>query len=90
MKTYLDPTNNYCCILSHYKRDKSWIEVPEGAEVLTGLKLDKYSQVFWKPSEGEVWANGRFAKYWAQDSVSYEEYIDRWVTNLVLWRKDNV
>lgn len=85
MKEYLDIENNCTYILSHYKRNKSWLEIPKGTEVITGSKLNRYSLVFWKPSVGEVWGHDRFAKYEMQDSVSYEEYIDRWVSNPIVW-----
>ena len=67
---------------------KDWIEVPEGAEVLTGLKKDKYTLVFWKPLTGEVYKDGLFKSYSYHKSMSYEEYKSNWINNCVLWQRN--
>ena len=86
MIEYLDVDDKNVYI-GTYRRKPSWIEVPKGTEVITGDRFDKYSLVFWKPSIGEVWNHNRFAKYVLQDSVSYEEYVDRWTNDPVVWKR---
>ena len=90
-KEYLD-TNYELRIVKQTSGDthvpKSWIEVPEGAEVLTGLKKDKYTLVFWKPLTGEVYKDGLFKSYSYHKSMSYEEYKSNWINNCVLWQRN--
>lgn len=90
MKEYLNAKDNFKYVQDTSKRFEYYVEIPEGAEVLTGLKTDRFSWVFWKPSVGEVWQDGRFAKYVIQKSMSFEEYIDSWTSDPVLWRRSDM
>lgn len=92
-KEYLMPSRNYEYILTDAREAlephaEDWIEIPEGAEILTGLESDKFSQVFWKPSSGEVYQDGAFRGYNFHKSMSYEEYKSNWTGNLVLWQRE--
>lgn len=91
MKEFLNPEQDYAlvkCFIGETPIPKSWIEVPEGAEVLTGLKKDKYTLVFWKPLTGEVYKDGLFKSYSYHKSMSYEEYKSNWINNCVLWERN--
>lgn len=88
MKEYLNTKEDFKYVQDVSKRFSYWMEIPEGAEVLTGLRNDKFSLVFWKPSVGEVWKDNMFAKYVIQKSISFEEYVDRCKSDPVLWKRD--
>ena len=86
MREFLDTHDNFSYIKHTEKSKQSWLEIPEGAEVLTGSKSNKFSWVFWRPSTGEVFQDNRFDSYSFHNSISFDEYIERWVTNPILWK----
>jgi hypothetical protein len=74
MAEFLDPRDGYKLVtLPDWQAPQPWwIEVPEGADVLTGLKEDKYTLVFWKPLTSEVYKDGLFKSYSYHKSMSYD------------------
>lgn len=90
LKEYLEkqPDGTYSLVLRGDLCKESDILIPEGAEILTGLESDKFSQVFWKPSLGEVYRDGAFRSYNFHKSMSYEEYKSNCTGNLVLWQRE--
>lgn len=87
MKEYIANVSGDWRLVDSHELVSGRIEVPEGAEFLTGLINERLSQVFWKPSAGEVYQDGRFKPYVFHGSISYEEYKSRWINNCVLWQR---
>lgn len=88
MKEFLDPSNNYEFIEwdGISCAPENWIEVPEGAEILT-VSGDEH--VFWKDGGGYSF-HTKHSKYWDeanQEIANLSEYLSHY-GNCVVWQRE--
>ena len=87
IKEFLDTEKGYVLVKDTCKRSEYWIEVPEGANLLTGFNGEK-NYLFWIDKESEKCfdTDNRFG-WWIYGVNTLDDYINNHNDCIILWQR---